>query len=974
MKTQNSHNGNQRHEISRSRAAEKWSPEHITRAAFLLAVLALISVGSLSINSLLEFGASETKVKHTLKVISQAEHMLTDVSDIQNGQRGYIITGEERFLEPYLAARGVVDQDMQQLRQLTADNPIQQRLVDELGLLVNRRIDIAQDQIETRRTQGFEAAQASVVAGKGKMVADQIGMLVKDFVAGEQQLLAERSQQAKSGSQRTIAIILSLVGLAAVILALAALRIRRGIAERKLASTALLESEERFRDLLENANDLILSMRPDGSIIYANRAWRETLGYAEAELAGLSLQDVIHPSSLNGCMQMFQRVLSGEAVERMEAVFQTKTGHAITVEGSSNCHFVEGKPVAIRSIFRDISRSKQAEKERDRLFNYALDMYCIVDFDGNFKQLNPAWEKTLGWSKAEMVGQPYLNFIHPDDHNASVNAARSIEGGEDLLSFDNRYLCKDGTYKWFSWVAFPQAEDGLIFAVARDVTESKRAQIRLAEIMALQRAILDNAGHSIISTTPEGIITTFNPAAERMLGYTAAEMVGLQTLAIIHEPGEVVARAQEFSTELGETIAPGFEVFVAKARLNLPNEYEWTYIRKDGTRFPVLLTVTALSGAGGEIAGFLGLAVDLSERKREEERFRNVVEASPSGMVMVNESGVIILVNSQAEKLFGYARQELIGRLIEILLPERYRAAHPGQRHHFFADPKNRAMGVGRDLFGLRKDGSEFSLEIGLSPLDTPEGKVVLAAVVDITERKRAEQLLRAKNEELKTFAYTVSHDLKAPLRGIVGYAQELERRHKEGLPDRAQFCITQIITASKNLDNLIEDLLKYSRLDTDKPTQTKVNLLSLVQSILRDRNLTITELGVEVSVNVSQITLHIWERGLHQVLANLIDNAIKYSRKSQPPRLTISAEAAAGHCHVTVTDNGIGFDMKYHDRIFGLFNRLVRADEFEGVGVGLAIVKKLTEKFGGSIHAESVPGEGATFFVELPVRNEEKS
>ncbi|MFZ2541058.1 MAG: ATP-binding protein [Gallionella sp.] len=197
---------------------------------------------------------------------------------------------------------------------------------------------------------------------------------------------------------------------------------------------------------------------------------------------------------------------------------------------------------------------------------------------------------------------------------------------------------------------------------------------------------------------------------------------------------------------------------------------------------------------------------------------------------------------------------------------------------------------------------------------------------------------------------------------------------HKEGLPERAQFCITQIITASKNLDNLIEDLLKYSRLDTETPTLTEVNLSELMQSILRDRNLTITELGVEVEVKVPLLSLHIWERGLHQVLTNLIDNAIKYSRRSQPPRLTISAEVANGRCRVTVSDNGIGFDMKYHDRIFGLFNRLVRADEFEGTGVGLAIVKKLIEKLGGFIRAESAPGKGATFVVELPVRNERQS
>ncbi|PKO61398.1 MAG: hypothetical protein CVU24_08805 [Betaproteobacteria bacterium HGW-Betaproteobacteria-18] len=226
---------------------------------------------------------------------------------------------------------------------------------------------------------------------------------------------------------------------------------------------------------------------------------------------------------------------------------------------------------------------------------------------------------------------------------------------------------------------------------------------------------------------------------------------------------------------------------------------------------------------------------------------------------------------------------------------------------------------------------------------------------------------LAAKNDDLKGFAYTVSHDLKAPLRGISGYAQELERRHKEGLSERAQFCISQIITASKNLDRLIEDLLTYSRLEAETPTLSEVNLTDLVQSILRDRSHTLTELGVEVSVQLPPLVLLTWERGLHQVLTNLIDNAIKYSRAAKPPRLNITAETLAEGVRVSVADNGIGFDMKYHDRIFGLFNRLVRASEFEGTGAGLAIVKKLLDKLGGSIRAESEPGAGATFFVDLP-------
>ena len=348
------------------------------------------------------------------------------------------------------------------------------------------------------------------------------------------------------------------------------------------------------------------------------------------------------------------------------------------------------------------------------------------------------------------------------------------------------------------------------------------------------------------------------------------------------------------------------------------------------------------------------------------ERLQLVVECAPNALVLIDRSGLIALVNAQTEKLFGYSREELIGQPVELLVPERFRTGSPENCGAFFASPQSQAIGTGSDLFALRKDGREVPVEIGTNPIITSEETFVLAAIIDISQRKHAEAQVRAKNEELKTFAYTVSHDLKAPLRGIVGYSQELERNHQDNLPERAKFCLSQIIVAVKNLDCLIEDLLKYSRLDADKPVFTDVNLADLVQRVLKDRTHAMTFFGTVLTVDVPPLMRHTWERGLLQVLSNLIDNAIKYSQKASPPQLTIRAETTAGGWRITVADNGIGFDMKYHDRIFGLFNRLVRAGEYEGTGAGLAIVTKLVEKLGGTIRAESAPGKGATFILEL--------
>lgn len=236
------------------------------------------------------------------------------------------------------------------------------------------------------------------------------------------------------------------------------------------------------------------------------------------------------------------------------------------------------------------------------------------------------------------------------------------------------------------------------------------------------------------------------------------------------------------------------------------------------------------------------------------------------------------------------------------------------------------------------------------------------------TERlEQTERTLRLRNEELKGFAYTISHDLKAPLRGIAGYAQELERKHRTGLSERALFCLSQILTATRNLERLIEDLLQYSRLDAETPSLVAIDLRDLVDGALRSFNETIARGKIELAVDLPEVKLRVWERGLLQVLTNLIDNAIKYSRNSTPPRIVIKAQSLDNSIRIMISDNGVGFDIKYADRIFGLFNRLVRMDEYEGSGAGLAIAKKVVDKIGGRIWAESTPGQGATFFLDIP-------
>lgn len=224
---------------------------------------------------------------------------------------------------------------------------------------------------------------------------------------------------------------------------------------------------------------------------------------------------------------------------------------------------------------------------------------------------------------------------------------------------------------------------------------------------------------------------------------------------------------------------------------------------------------------------------------------------------------------------------------------------------------------------------------------------------------------------ELKSFTYTVSHDLKAPLRGILGYSQELLNRHADNLSDRPLFCVQQIGTAAQNLEILIEDLLQFSRLELEIPTSIEVNVRSLFEKLIKDKAVTLAEYKTNIELQIGCEKIWCWERGFTQALNNLIDNAIKYSRKSKQPAVLISCTQEEDCHRLKIQDNGIGFDMEFKEKIFDLFHRLVPSTEYEGTGAGLAIVRKVMDKMGGKVWSESAPGNGATFFLELPMNKD---
>jgi PAS domain S-box-containing protein len=356
--------------------------------------------------------------------------------------------------------------------------------------------------------------------------------------------------------------------------------------------------------------------------------------------------------------------------------------------------------------------------------------------------------------------------------------------------------------------------------------------------------------------------------------------------------------------------------------------------------------------------------IDITERKRAEQQFKLVVDAVPNAMLLVDAAGRMTFVNRNAESLFGYTRDELIGQPLEMLVPRRVRTRHPEHVRDFFAAPRARPMGAGRELHGCRKDGTEVLIEIGLNPIETSDGLCTLASIIDVTERRKEQDELRRSNAELEQFAYIASHDLQEPLRMVASYTELLAQRYEGKLDARADKYIYYAVDGARRMQRLVADLLLYSRVGSQGKELVAVNSNDVLKRVITmlDDNIKSTSTTVE---HGELPTVLADEGQLTQLLQNLIGNAIKF-RSTAPPHVHVEATPQEGRWLFRVCDNGIGIDMQYAERIFQMFQRLHERGKYDGSGIGLSIAKRIVERHGGRIWVESQPSMGTTFFFTL--------
>ena len=478
--------------------------------------------------------------------------------------------------------------------------------------------------------------------------------------------------------------------------------------------------------------------------------------------------------------------------------------------------------------------------------------------------------------------------------------------------------------------------------------------------------------HAIFMLDLQGRILTWNEGAERIKGYRADEIVG-KHFSVFYPKEDV------------RSDVPQRELEMARSRGSV--ELQGWRLRKDGSRFWAAITITALCGAAGEQVGFVKITRDHSEKRSAEQallKSRNMLErlfeTAPDAVVVVDGNGVIRKVNQQSEILFGYMREEMIGQRVEYLIPERFHRRHRQHRRSFFEDPRARQMGIGLELYGRNQDGREIPVDIMLNPIETNEGTWVFAVVRDITAQKQDEskilelnlalrtQLdqLAATNRELEGFSYSVSHDLRAPLRHIIGFVDLLNARATTALDDKSRHYLEVISEAAKKMGVLIDDLLAFSRMGRSEMMKGWVDLGMLVREVVNDLQ---EEAALrDISWEIAPLPVVLGDSAmLRQVLINLIGNAVKFSRARASARIEIGAVEREHESEIFVRDNGVGFDASYSNKLFGLFQRLHANEEFEGTGVGLAIVQRIVLRHGGRVWAEGAVDGGATFWFSLP-------
>ncbi|HET9517626.1 MAG TPA: PAS domain S-box protein, partial [Actinoplanes sp.] len=580
--------------------------------------------------------------------------------------------------------------------------------------------------------------------------------------------------------------------------------------QRTRALAGELSEYERFSDtVLDSLVEGVIASDAEGTILLVTPRWAELTGYPAAQVVGTGPPfPWWPPDEADERRDGYAALLRATSRGEYESTIMRADGSRVTMlVTTSPILRPDGSVKMVIGTIRDMTEHERAAAERrrlaeqrDHLFATSHDLMWIADAHRVIYRANPAWQRTLGYEPAELSGRRLADFVHPDD------IARLREPG---IAHEARFRHRDGSVRWINWTeASAPGYDDAVYAVGRDITVHRAAD----ESRARLAAIVENTEEAIVGKTLDGIITSWNPAAERIYGYRAHEVIG-KSIRMLVPPGRQ---------------ADDYEVLAAAAQREPVRDHDCVRIRKDGTEIHVDLSMSPVRDGTGEVIATATIAREVTSRWRADERFRRLVLNAPVAMVMVDGAGVIRLVNQETERLFGYATDELLGRGVELLVPLELRERHTEQRQQYLAVPFVRTMGASQDLYGQRRDGSRFPVEVRLAPIDIGEDHLVSAVIHDITERTQVQVALAAARDEAvavaklrSQFVATVSHEIRTPMNGVIGLTNLLL---DTGLSQTQRRYVDGIRTSSRALLAIINDILDFSKIESGKVVLTEAD------------------------------------------------------------------------------------------------------------------------------------------------------
>jgi PAS domain S-box-containing protein len=609
-------------------------------------------------------------------------------------------------------------------------------------------------------------------------------------------------------------------------------------------------------------------------------------------------------------------------------------------------------------------------------------MIAYWDRDLRCRRANRAYEIWFGVAPEALVGRSIRDLLGPElfalnepyMQRALAGEAQTFErvvpGPDGIARASLAHYIPDrvgdrveGFVAYVTEVTtLKQAQRDLERAVSRleeEIGRRRGAEERVVEVQQALALTLASIGAGFVATDRDGRVTRLNASAERILGWREDEARGRVLWDVYQREG----RPAELATQ-NPVDAIGDRA--------IEEASEVTVVARGGERVPVEVKGGLTHDTAGAVSGLALVLRDLTQLRRAEagrrqadERFRQVVEASPTGMLTVDRRGHIVYANRRLGEITGYLREELVGQSLDLLIPIGARARHPANVERYLEAP--RALVSGRELRARRKDGAEVFVEVGLSPIASADDDVVLATVADISERKRHEEELRRSNADLEQFAYVASHDLQEPLRQIASFTELLAERYGGRLDDRADRYIDFARNGALRMQRLVRDLLTYARAGSSARLHAPVSVASVLSGVLAELGPAIAEAQAVVTASLLPVVMADATQ-LGQVLQNLVHNALKF-RSARPLHIEVGAQRNVDGWLLWVHDTGVGIDPKHADRIFAMFQRLrPRGTETDGgSGIGLAIVKRIVERHGGRVWVVSAVGEGATFYFTLP-------